>query len=128
LLSSYQSISPDPILWLWIFRNKDSFSQWGVVTPRPTSKLEYHPLSAVRDCIFSIFAATLHIGGRSSIRNRRTRHAVMTGAHLTLGSHVLECCQITFINYDSHRRSTFLQFPGATDLRRITGVFSRGRS
>ena len=27
----------------------------------PTSKMEYHSLSAVRDCLFSIFAATLHV-------------------------------------------------------------------
>jgi hypothetical protein len=40
------------------------------------------PLSAVRDLLFNIFAATLHIGGRSSIRNLRTRHAVVTGTHL----------------------------------------------
>jgi len=33
-------------------------------------------LSAVRDCLFNMLAATLHIGGRSSIRNLRTRHAV----------------------------------------------------
>jgi hypothetical protein len=29
--------------------------------PRPTSKLEDHSLSAVRNCLFSMFAATLHI-------------------------------------------------------------------
>jgi hypothetical protein len=29
-----------------------------------------------------IFAATLHIGGRSSIRNLKTRQAVVTGTHL----------------------------------------------
>ena len=52
--------------------------------PRPTPNLEDHPLSAVRDCLFSIFAATLHIGGRSSIRNLRTRHAVVTGTDLPL--------------------------------------------
>jgi len=46
-------------------------------------KLENHPLSAVLDCLFNIFAATLHIGGRSSIRNLRTRHAVVTGTHLS---------------------------------------------
>ena len=51
---------------------------------RPTLKLEDHHLSAVRDCLFNILAATLHIGGRSSIRNLRTRHAVVTGAHLSL--------------------------------------------
>jgi hypothetical protein len=44
---------------------------------------EDHPLSAVRDCLFNIFAATLHIGGRSSISNLRTRYAVMTGTHLS---------------------------------------------
>jgi hypothetical protein len=33
-----------------------------------------HPLSAVHDCLVSIFEATLHIRGGSSIRNLRTRH------------------------------------------------------
>jgi hypothetical protein len=32
----------------------------GLLVPRPTPKLEDHPLSAVRDCLFNIFAATLH--------------------------------------------------------------------
>jgi len=50
--------------------------------PRPTTKLEDLPLPAVRDCLFNIFAATLHIGGRSTIRSLRTYHAVVTGAHL----------------------------------------------
>jgi len=48
-----------------------------LLAPRPTTKLEDHPLSAVRDCLFNIFVATLHIGGRSSIRKLRTRHAVV---------------------------------------------------
>jgi len=47
------------------------------------AKLEYHPLSAVHDCLFNLFAATLHIGGCSSIRNLKTRHAVVTGTHYT---------------------------------------------
>ena len=51
--------------------------------PRPTPKLEGHPSSAVRHCLLNIFAATLHIGGRSSIRNLRTRHAVVTGTRLS---------------------------------------------
>ena len=33
-------------------------------TPLLTPKLKDHPLSAVRDCFFNIFAATLHIGDR----------------------------------------------------------------
>jgi hypothetical protein len=31
------------------------------LAPRPTTKLEGHPLSAVRDCLFNIFAVTLHV-------------------------------------------------------------------
>ena len=33
-----------------------------LLAPRPTPKLEDHPSSAVRDCLFYLFAATLHIG------------------------------------------------------------------
>ena len=40
-------------------------------------------MSAVRDCIFNIFAATFHFGGRSAIRNLRTRH-VVRGTHSTI--------------------------------------------
>jgi len=54
-----------------------------LLAPRPTPKLEEHPLSAFKDCLFNLFAATLHIGGRSSIRNPRTRHAVVTGSRYT---------------------------------------------
>jgi hypothetical protein len=32
-----------------------------LLAPRPTTKLDDHHLSAVRDCLFSMFAATLHI-------------------------------------------------------------------
>jgi len=33
--------------------------------PRPIPKLEDHPLPVVSYCVINIFAATLHIGGRS---------------------------------------------------------------
>ena len=36
---------------------------------------------ALHDCLFNSFAATLHIGGCSSIRKLRTRLAVVTGTH-----------------------------------------------
>jgi hypothetical protein len=62
-----------------LFRNKAIFDGEEFLAPHPTPKLEDHPLSAVRDCLSNIFAATLHIGGRSSIRNLRARHAVVTG-------------------------------------------------
>jgi hypothetical protein len=54
-----------------------------LLAPRPTPKLEEHPLSAVRDCLFNIIAATLQNGGRSSILTLRTLHAVVTGTHLS---------------------------------------------
>ena len=59
------------------------FYREGLLAPRLTPKLEDHPLSAVHDCLFNLFAATLHIGGRSSTRNLRTRHAMLTGTHYT---------------------------------------------
>jgi len=69
-----------------IFCNKIQFYGEELLATRPTPKLEDHPLSAVRDCLFNIFAATLHTGGRSSIHKLRMRHAVVTGTHLSLTS------------------------------------------
>jgi hypothetical protein len=62
LLRSCQRISPGPKRFE-IFRNKNSL-RWGVLVPRPTPKLEDHPFSAVRDCLFYTFTAT--------VRTRRT--------------------------------------------------------
>ena len=67
-----------------MFRNKASFYSEELPTPRSTHKLEDHPLSAVRSYLFNIFAATLHIEGRSSSRNLRKRQAVVTWTHLSL--------------------------------------------
>ena len=47
------------------------FHREALLAPHPTPKLEVHPSSAVRDCLFNILAATIHIGGRSSTRNLR---------------------------------------------------------
>jgi len=69
---------------LWVFLNM-GFHGEALLAPRPTPKLEDHPLSAVHDCLFNLYAATLRIGGRSSIRNLRTHHAVVTGTHLSHG-------------------------------------------
>ena len=69
LLLSYQSISTRPGLSLWMLRKKKHFWSEELLATRPILKLEAHPFSAVCDCLFNIFAATLHIGGRSSIRN-----------------------------------------------------------
>jgi hypothetical protein len=80
--------SPGPRLCLWMFRNKIRFDGEEFLALRPTTKLEDNPLSAVSDCLFNIFAATLHIGGRSSIRNLRACHAVATRTHLSHGRNV----------------------------------------
>jgi hypothetical protein len=56
-VKSYQRISPGPRLCI-VFRNMVIFYGEELLAPRPTPKLEDHPLLAVRDCIF---AANLHI-------------------------------------------------------------------
>jgi len=48
-----------------------------------TPKLKDQPLSPVRKCLFDIFASTLHIGGRSTNRNLRTRHVVVAGSQIS---------------------------------------------
>jgi hypothetical protein len=53
------------------------------IPPKP--KLDDHPFSAVRDCLFNIFAITLYIGRRSSSCNPMTRHDVVKGTHLARG-------------------------------------------
>jgi len=47
-----------------MFHNKIRFYGEEFLSPHPTPKLEDHPLSVVRDCLFNIFAALLHIGGQ----------------------------------------------------------------
>jgi len=66
---------------LWFcpaFRSQDMLSFYGkqFLVPHPNPNLVDHTLSAVRDCLFKVFAATLHTGDRSSIRNLRTHNAV----------------------------------------------------
>jgi hypothetical protein len=82
-LTGLQIVNPGPSLSLYTVRKRVRF-HGELLAPRPTPKPEDNSFSAVRNCLFNIFAATLHIGGRSSIRNLRTRHAVVTGTHLSL--------------------------------------------
>jgi len=79
----YHSINPGRRLSVRTFRNEICFYGEEVLALRPNPNLEDYPLSAVHDCLFNIFAVTLHIGGRSSIRNLRTRHDVVTETHLS---------------------------------------------
>jgi len=75
-------MSPGPSL-MYFFRNKASFYSEELLAPRPNLKLEDHSFLPARNCLFNIFAATLYIGNRSSIRKLRTHHAVTTGTHLS---------------------------------------------
>jgi len=61
-----------------MIRNKVSFYGEELSKLRPNPKLEEHPLSAIHDYFFNIFEATIHTGGRSSIRNLWTRQVVVT--------------------------------------------------
>jgi len=63
-------------------------------------------LSAVHDCLFNLFAATLHKGGRSSIRNLRTRHAVVTGTHYTVTVHTV--CVFLCVLHCTHSLCIFM--------------------
>jgi len=82
LLRLCQRISRSP-RHIYPFRNKACFYGKALLGPRPTPKLEDHTLSTFCDCLFNIFAATSHIGGRSSIRNLRTHHVFVTWTHLS---------------------------------------------
>jgi hypothetical protein len=66
-----------------MFCNKKHLYGEELLAPRPTLKLEDHHLSTVHNCLFNIFAATLHIGGHSSNCNLSTCHAAVTGTHLS---------------------------------------------
>ena len=68
---------------VFMFRDKAFFYGEELSKPRPNPKLEDHPLSAVRDCVFNIFAATFHTGDRTFIHNLRKCHAVVRGTHLS---------------------------------------------
>jgi hypothetical protein len=68
----------------FILFQQGQFLREELSAPHSTPKLEYHPLSALRDCLVNMFAVTLRIGGRFSIRNLRTQHALVTGTLLSL--------------------------------------------
>jgi hypothetical protein len=80
LLRSCQRISPGPRQRYTFPTNASFYGE--LLAPRQNSKQEDYSLSVVHDCLFNIFEVTLHTGVRSSIRNQRTRHAVVTGANL----------------------------------------------
>jgi len=105
-----------------------------LLAPRPISKLEDHTLSAVRDCLFNTFAATLHTGGRSSIRNLRTHHLVfwdLTPCNWYIraavsGESASSFCRVLLIheywNLDTHFRGKKVKVSLYTLSRRVGRV------
>jgi hypothetical protein len=75
-------VSRGSISIMWLFRNVIFLRRENDSTS-PTPKLEDNPSSDVRDWLLNIFAATPHVTGRSSYRKLRTRHAVVTGTHIS---------------------------------------------
>jgi hypothetical protein len=57
---SFQRIRPSARHCV-IFRNEPIFYGKDLAVPHPIPNLEVHPSSAVRGCLFNIFAATIHI-------------------------------------------------------------------
>jgi len=57
-----------------------SFYNEELLAPHPTPKLEDLHLLIVRDCLFNIFVATVHIWRLPSLQPE-TRHSVLTGTH-----------------------------------------------
>jgi hypothetical protein len=64
-----------------MIRSDASFYGKELSTSRSIPELENHSYSTVRDCLFNVLTDTHYIGGRSSIRNLRTSHAVVTRTH-----------------------------------------------
>jgi hypothetical protein len=78
--------------FLWYFVTWLNFYGEELLAPLPTPKLEDHPLSAVRDSLFNIFAATFHIcrpflhpqPEDAPCRGDRDPLITVTGTHLSL--------------------------------------------
>jgi hypothetical protein len=68
------------------FETKPIFTAQSCLTSHPALKLKDQPFSVVRDCLFGIFAVAIHIEGRSSTCNTRTRHALVIGTHFWWGN------------------------------------------
>jgi len=77
-ITAFTSARHLPLSWaVWTFLNNIHFYGESLLAPRPNPKLEDHSLSAVRDYLLNIFAATLLIRGLSSTRKLSTRHTVV---------------------------------------------------
>jgi hypothetical protein len=91
-----------------MFRSILSFYSEKLLAPRPTPKLEDHSFSAVCYYLFNISAATLHTGGRFSIRNLRACRVMMTRTYVRVSWRLLSYANISRTTYFRH----LIRFPG----------------
>jgi hypothetical protein len=81
------------------FRNKLIFYGEKLLAPRPTSNQEDHPLLTVRDCLFNLFAATLHIWRPSP--SATWRHAMPwwqgTHHHIPTTMRIVACQNLVLV-------------------------------
>jgi hypothetical protein len=117
LRSTIQRISPCPRFLVNICNKKILYGE-ELLAPRPTPKLEDHPLSAVRDCFFNILAATLRFW-RPSPPSATWGRAMpwWQGAHLTwktgdIGVKLQICNFLSLIFYIAHGKTTYPELNG----------------
>jgi hypothetical protein len=86
-----------------VVRNVIIFYGEELLAPRPNLKLEIHPLSAVRDCLFNAFAATLRIR-RPFFRQqpvdapcRVDRDRLIMGCGIAMIITYSECASVSFV-------------------------------
>ena len=80
--SGFFFLSPEQTSRMWEFLNK-VFLQGGVVSTSPNPQAGGPPLVGCPRLLIQFIRSYPPIGGRSYIRNPRTRHAVVTGTHFT---------------------------------------------
>jgi len=79
---SYQRIRPHPRP-LWMVRNMATFLRWGAVRNSSNFQTGGPRIVGCQRLLIQYIRSYFHIGGRSSFRNLRTRHAMMAETHLS---------------------------------------------
>jgi len=76
-------LSPEESSRMWVFLNRNVL-QGGAVSTSPNHQARGPLLVGCPRLFIQFIRSYPHIGGRSSIHNPRTRHAVVTGTHYML--------------------------------------------
>jgi len=99
------------------FCNKLVFYGEELLAPSQTPKLEDHPLLAAWNCLFSLFAATLHLEAILAVWNLRICHVTVTRTYITWNK---------FRHSTNTRHKHYLHFPNANLTRYKKVVYYTG--